>query len=77
MNQLSKIINKLEVSHDRRKSVIDTYTKKNFIQMLEQGNADSVVQKMKEEHQRGMISIQTQTDVSVSTLDLTLKDKTK
>ena len=77
MNNLSNIINKLESSHDKRKTVMNTYAKKNFIQLLEQGNAKIVVQKIMEEHQRGMVSTQTQTDVNMETPDLTLKNKTK
>ena len=71
MNHLSNIIEKLDVTHDKRKSVLDTYARKSIIQMIDQKTPN--LQQVSKEHRK--VSTETQTDVSMLSLDESLKAK--
>jgi hypothetical protein len=43
MNYLSKIMNKLELSHDKRKDAMSTYAKNNLMELLQHDNNASVI----------------------------------
>ena len=40
VSQLSIIINKLEVSHDKRKSAMNNYAKKSILNLIDKHNTD-------------------------------------
>lgn len=75
MNHLSKIINRLEVSHDKRKLVFSSYAKKNFMQLLDKSNTDQVNAQLKLEPASN--STETQTEMTMEHMDKCMKTKDK
>ena len=71
MNQLSNIIDKLDVTHEKRKSAMNNYARNSIIQMIDENTND--LNQMFNIH--GRVSTETQTDVSMLSLDESLKAK--